>query len=147
MTEFKILLILHSLGASVWVGGHLVLALSVLPKALKKKDPEIVSSFESFFERIGIPALIVQIITGLWLAMIFLPFGDWFDFGNSISRLISIKIILLLFTLLLAAHARFFLIPVLNESNLKMLAWHIVLVTVTAVLLLLTGLSFRSGII
>ncbi len=145
--EFKILLILHTLGACVWVGGHLVLALSVLPKALKTKDPEIVSNFESYFERIGIPALIIQVLTGLRLAMIFLPVTEWFSIGNSISKLITIKIILLVTTILLAIHARFFIIPVLNVAKLKLLAWHIVMVTLLAVLLLLTGLSFRTGII
>jgi uncharacterized membrane protein len=31
---FKILVILHTLGATVWTGGHLVLAVTVLPQAL-----------------------------------------------------------------------------------------------------------------
>jgi uncharacterized membrane protein len=37
---------LHVLGASVWVGGHLVLATSVLPRALKARKPEILLGFE-----------------------------------------------------------------------------------------------------
>jgi uncharacterized membrane protein len=36
---FKILVILHTLGATVWTGGHLVLAATVLPSALKHRDP------------------------------------------------------------------------------------------------------------
>lgn len=145
--EFKILLILHTLGASVWVGGHLILAVTILPKALKLKDPEIISTFESMFERIGIPSLIIQVLTGLRLAMIFMPVRDWFDFSNSISTLISIKIILLLLTVMLAVHARFFIIPKLDADKLSMLGWHIAGVTVIAVLMLLTGLSFRIGLI
>jgi putative copper export protein len=144
--EFKILLILHTLGACVWVGGHLILAITILPKALKMKDPEIISTFESMFERIGIPSLIIQVVTGLRLAMIFMPIGDWFDFSNSISALISIKIILLLITVMLAIHARFFIIPKLNADKLSMLGWHIAGVTIIAVLMLLTGLSFRMGL-
>jgi putative copper export protein len=144
--EFKILLILHTLGACVWVGGHLILAVTILPKALKLKDPEIVSTFESMFERIGIPSLIIQVVTGLRLAMIFMPIRDWFDFSNSISTLISIKIILLLSTVMLAVHARFFIIPKLDADKLSMLGWHIAGVTIIAVLMLLTGLSFRIGL-
>jgi putative copper export protein len=145
--EFKILLILHTLGACVWVGGHLILAVTILPKALKLKDPKIISTFESMFERIGIPSLITQIITGLRLAVLFLPISEWFDFSNSISRLISIKIILLLMTVALAIHARFFIIPKLNADRLSLLGWHIIGVTVIAVLMMLTGLSFRLGLI
>jgi len=144
--EFKILLILHTLGACVWVGGHLILAITILPKALKLKDPEIISTFESMFERIGIPSLIIQVVTGLRLAMIFMPIGEWFDFSNSISALISIKIILLLITVILAIHARFFIIPKLDADKLSMLGWHIAGVTIIAVLMLLTGLSFRMGL-
>ena len=33
-----IYLIFHLLAATIWVGGHLVLALGFLPKALKNKD-------------------------------------------------------------------------------------------------------------
>jgi len=144
--EFKILLILHTLGACVWVGGHLILAITILPKALKLKDPEIISTFESMFERIGIPSLVIQVVTGLRLALIFMPIGEWFDFSNSISALISIKIILLLITVILAIHARFFIIPKLDADKLSMLGWHIAGVTIIAVLMLLTGLSFRMGL-
>ncbi|WKZ66749.1 MAG: hypothetical protein QY325_02230 [Flavobacteriales bacterium] len=40
------LLILHLLGASIWVGGHLVLLLTVLPGALKARDAERILAFE-----------------------------------------------------------------------------------------------------
>lgn len=59
----------HLLGAAVWTGGHLVLALSVLPKALRERSPQVLRDFEAGFERVGIPALIVQVASGLWLAL------------------------------------------------------------------------------
>jgi uncharacterized membrane protein len=37
---FKILVILHTLGATVWTGGHLVLAATVLPQALKNRNSQ-----------------------------------------------------------------------------------------------------------
>ncbi len=43
---FKILVILHTLGATVWTGGHLVLAVTVLPKALKSRNPDLIHQFE-----------------------------------------------------------------------------------------------------
>ena len=54
MTPFIILI--HIIAAAVWTGGHLVLAIRFLPKALKNQDPAIIDFFESSFERIGIPA-------------------------------------------------------------------------------------------
>ena len=37
-----LLLTLHILGACVWTGGHLVLAITVLPRALARRDAHIV---------------------------------------------------------------------------------------------------------
>lgn len=62
---YRLLVALHLLGAAVWVGGHLVLSISVLPRALRARDPGIIREFESGFERLGIPALLVQVVTGL----------------------------------------------------------------------------------
>ena len=75
---YRVFVALHVLGATVWVGGHLVLSLSVLPRALRSRDPRIVSEFESGFERLGIPALALQALTGLWLAKHWVPnIAEW----------------------------------------------------------------------
>ena len=71
------LLFLHLLGASVWVGGHLVLLFSVLPGALRRRDVQPVRAFEQLYERVGIPALLLQIATGIWLAGQWLPHAQW----------------------------------------------------------------------
>ena len=90
------LIILHLLGASVWVGGHLVLLLSVLPKALRDRDPTVILRFEHPFERIGIPALVLQLITGLLLAHRYVPgILPAFDFADRIHQVVAIKLILL----------------------------------------------------
>ena len=47
-----LLLIFHLLGAAIWVGGHLILAIGILPEVLKKKDPEILLNFEKKYEKI-----------------------------------------------------------------------------------------------
>lgn len=143
----KYLIVLHVLGACVWVGGHLVLALSVLPKALKKKNPEIVREFEVHYERVGIPALLLQVITGLMIAVIYMPVSEWFTFQDRAHTHIGLKLILLLITFLLAIHARLFIIPKLSQNNLSLLAWHIAAVTIIAVLMLFLGLNFRLAII
>lgn len=145
--EIKLLILFHVIGACLWVGGHLVLALSVLPKALKEKNPEVVRVFEEGFERVGIPALLLQVVTGLWMAAIYVPVREWFSFDNVMSNHIALKLILIAITVLLAVHARFFIIPRLNASNLSSLGFHILAVTLVALTLLFTGLNFRLNIV
>lgn len=141
---YNLFLTLHVLGACIWAGGHLVLALSVLPKSLKSRDIRHVTDFEASFERIGIPALVIQVITGLWLADYYVPFAGLFSLpAIGMQHLIWGKLGLLLFTLLLAAHARLRLIPKLSPATLPQLAVHIWLVTLTAAAMVVLGVSVR----
>jgi putative copper export protein len=141
-----LLLTLHILGACVWAGGHLVLAITVLPSALARRDPRILRAFEEPFEKIGIPALAVQVATGVWLASQFVPITRWLAFGNALEVRIGAKLLLLGLTAVLALHARLRLIPRLDSSNLGLLAVHIVIVTAFAVSLVIVGVSFRTGV-
>lgn len=138
------LLFLHLLGASVWVGGHLVLLFSVLPGALRRRDVQPVRQFEQLYERVGIPALLVQIVSGLWLASFWLPHGQWFD-SSPMAHLVQAKLVLLGFTALLGVHARLALIPKLDAQRLPQLGLHIVLITLTAVAFVWVGSGFRFG--
>ena len=141
-----ILVFLHILAATVWTGGHLVLATVVLPRVLAERSPEMLHNFESRYERIGIPALLIQVVTGLWLAHQLVPdVGQWFDLDNPVSRPIAAKIVLLVITILFAVDARLRLIPYLNEDNLTAMAWHIVPVTIVSVLFVFVGVAFRTG--
>ncbi len=143
---FKILVILHTLGATVWVGGHLVLAVTVLPKALQNRDPELIHQFEEHFENFGLTSLLVQVITGLGLTWIYFPnFQNFLDFDSYLSTYIGIKLLLLLGTISLAIHARFFIIPNLTKETLNSLAYHIVGVTTLAVLFVILGAGIRLG--
>lgn len=147
MTEiWFIVLFLHLLGATVWVGGHLVLALSVLPAALRARDPQIVQGFEARFERIGLPAFALQIATGLWLAWRVMPdLGAWFDLSDPMGRTIFVKLVCLAASLALALHARLSLIPRLDAATLPALGWHIRAITLVAVLFVFAGTSVRLG--
>lgn len=142
----KYLIILHVLAATVWVGGHLVLAIGILPSVLKDKDVDLLLGFETKYERVGIPALIILVVTGIYMAITYLPIAQWFNFSNDLSRHISIKIILLGMTIAFAINARFRVIPNLTTDSLKLMAFHIISVTILAVLFLVTGLSFRLNI-
>ncbi len=143
---FSLLLLFHVLGACIWAGGHLVLCLAVLPRALRARDPRIVADFERGFEKLGIPALVVQVLTGPMLALHYLPnMADWFRFQSVIADHVFAKLALLTLTVLLAAHARLRVLPQLDESRLHALAWHIVPVTVIAVLMVILGVGLRTG--
>jgi putative copper export protein len=144
--HYRLLVILHLLGASVWVGGHLVLCLSVLPRALRARDPQPVREFEGGFERIGIPALVLQVVTGLVLALRWAPDpSTWLWPTTPAAALIRLKLALLAATILLAIDARLRLVPHLDARRLPALAWHIVAVTVIAVLMLVAGAGIRTG--
>ena len=43
---YGLMLFLHVLGATVWTGGHLVLALGILPQVLRERSPERLLAFE-----------------------------------------------------------------------------------------------------
>jgi len=143
---YRLLVALHLLGESVWVGGHLILSLSVLPRALRAHDPMIVSEFESGFERLGIPALLVQVVTGLWLAHHWAPdITSWFSASTPTTRLILVKLALLGATIALAVHARLRVLPQLDAATLRFLAYHIAAVTLLGVALLVVGVAIRTG--
>ncbi len=140
------MLLLHILGATVWTGGHLVLAIAILPRVLRERSPQLLLQFESLYERVGLPALLVQVATGIWLAHRMLPApSEWFDLGNAVARPIAAKLVLLAITVVFAIDARFRVIPRLSVDNLWSLAWHIVPVTAMAVLFVVVGVSFRTG--
>jgi putative copper export protein len=140
------MLLLHILTATIWTGGHLVLSLVVLPRVLKHRSPSELLQFESGYELIGIPALLIQVATGLWLAYNLVPdVSRWFSFTDGVSRLIGFKLTLLATTIALAADARLRIVPNLSKDNLVALAWHVVPVTVIAVLFVVVGVSFRTG--
>ena len=87
---YSCVLLIHVLAATVWTGGHLVLATTVLPRALAARDPRILLDFESGYERIGMPALVLQVLTGLWMAHAMLPdVATWFALDTLQTRLIA----------------------------------------------------------
>lgn len=136
---------IHVLSATVWTGGHLVLAVTVLPRALAARDASIVHGFESGYEKIGIPALVIQVGTGLYLAYARMPDpADWFRFEDPASLWISVKFVCLLLTVLLAAHARLRLLPKLDADRLRALAWHIIPVTILSVVFVVAGVLIRT---
>lgn len=143
---YGLLLTLHILAATVWTGGHIVLAIVILPRVLRERSAQRLSEFESVYEKIGMPALIIQIVTGLMLAYRMLPdIGLWFDMSIPLAHGIAAKLTLLLLTFMFALDARFRVIPKLSAANLNDMAMHIIPVTVFSILFVIVGVSFRAG--
>lgn len=143
---YGLILFLHVLGATIWTGGHIVLSVVVLPGVLRERAPDRLLRFEAAFEKIGMPALLVQVITGVLLAKRLIPdFAGWFDFSNPVAHVVVTKLTLLAITVALALDARFRVLPKFDASRLTDMAWHIVPVTVLSVLFVAAGVSFRAG--
>lgn len=146
MSLFSVLVIIHALAATIWTGGHLVLDLGVLPKALRDRDASVIRAFEETFEPLGLGALAIQVLSGLGLAGILLPgYRGLFNPANPIGLLVGVKLLLLAATLALALHARLRLIPHLNNDTLAPLAWHIRGITALAVAFVVVGAGLRLG--
>lgn len=143
---YAFILIMHVLGATIWTGGHLVLALTILPRALGAGEPKVLLDFESAYEPLGIGALVTQVITGLWLTWYRLPdLSQWFTLDSTTSVYVSLKLLLLAVTIALALDSRLRVIPSLGPGNLRSFALHIWAVTIMAVLFVVFGVGLATG--
>lgn len=143
---YSYILLIHILAATIWTGGHLILSILILPKALRAKDPEILLEFENGFEKIGMPALFLQVATGLWLAYQLVPeISRWFTFEDYTTTSIALKLIVLGITAAFALNARFRVVPKLTADTLVLFAWYIVPVTILSVCFVILGVGIHAG--
>ena len=146
MSAFAVLVIMHALAATVWTGGHLLLDLGVLPRALRSQSAALIRNFEETFEPLGLTALAIQVITGGWMAALYLPgWQGLFRPADPIGMLVGCKLLLLAATAVLALHARLRLIPQLTDQTLGALAWHIRGITALAIAFVVVGCLIRLG--
>lgn len=143
---YKYVLVLHILSATIWTGGHLVLALALLPQILRERSVAKLLAFESAFEKLGMSALAVQVASGLWLAYSLVPeVSKWFTGESFVARLILLKLTLLALTLAVAMDARLRVIPALTAETLPGMALRIRLITLLSVAFVIVGATFRTG--
>ena len=142
----QLLLIIHLLAATVWVGGHLILLLIYVPKARKTNSLDGISFFRKNFEILGMPSLILLLLTGVLLAYDYdVSIDKWFQFKGGIARIVSIKLLLFITTITLALTATKFIFPKLKNEPKPILYVFIVLVTSIAVTMLVLGSLVRLG--
>lgn len=136
------LIFVHIKAATIWTGGHLILASRYLPRALRRNDFKIVKGFESQFEPIGLIALFILILTGPYMIIQYAPDFFELDMSSHYKKHITFKYVLLFATIILALHARLVLMP---KKALMLLAIHIIAVTLLSLLFVFVGLSTRIG--
>jgi putative copper export protein len=142
---YRYVLLVHIVSATVWTGGHLVLALRILPDVLRRRSASALLDFERRYEPLGMSALVVQVISGAWLASRLVPFSLWLTLGNPTSRMVVMKLTCLALTIAFALDARFRVLPRLRDANVQTMVPHIIAVTVLGVLFVVAGVGFRTG--
>lgn len=143
-----LLLIIHLLCAAIWVGGHILLCVAYLPKALKEKDPDIILKYEKKYEPVGMTSLFLLVVTGILMAYKYgVTIDHWFQFATPIERVISSKLVLLFLTAGFALSAQFRVLPKLktNPDTLPEMTFHIVSVTTIGIVMLIFGSFIRFG--
>jgi putative copper export protein len=143
-----LLLIIHLLSATIWVGGHLLLVFGHLPQALKEKNQNIILDYERKYEPVGMTALVLLVVTGILMAYKYgVSIEYWFHFATPIEKVVSTKLLLLLLTVLFALSAQFRVLPKLktNHDKLPEMTFHILSVTIIGVLMLVFGSFVRFG--
>lgn len=143
---YKLMVMLHLLGACAWVGGHAVLMIVVLPRALRHDEPHRILDFERGYGRLGLAALVVQLATGLWLA------SRWtgglerlFIEPTPHARLILLKLGVLACTVAFGGYAYHRALPRVERGEMRLFAACAGLTTLLAVVLVVLGVGIRTG--
>jgi putative copper export protein len=141
----RLLILLHVLGATIWTGGHLVLALVILPMARRARDARIILEFEAAYERLAVPALLVQLATGPWLALLAKPENvSWSDLATFPVSYVALKLLLVLGILALAVHAKRSVLPRLGAEDFGNYGIHVWAVTLLSVGLVAIGVVLAT---
>lgn len=146
--EKSVLIILHILGASIWIGGLLIMALGVLPKAKKANNSLLLRDYEGSFHILGMIALTLQFLTGFRLAMIYAGgMKGLFDFSNHAAVLFIWKLVLILLTMGLFVVFKKKTLSALTDSNISSASAMVWILTIIALALMILGLGFSRGIV
>lgn len=146
----KLALILHLLGACVWVGGHLYLAIRLMPPFIKTNDVKGFLAFEKSYEPLGMSALAVQVVTGFYMMHTLTPIATWTQSTGILTTLFHSKLAWLILTLITAIHARFRVVVKLQNgtyqaNTLSVMGIHVILICLYSIGFVITGAFFRWG--
>ncbi len=143
---FWAILFLHLLGATIWTGGHLVLSFAIVPRAVRAGDPAVMHDFGRGFMPLAMPALALQVLTGLWLALQVSPdWRDWLQLSDPVSAGIALKIALLVATMGIAMASHMGGHRHHGPAAVQRMARRARGMTALAVLFVATGAFLRTG--
>lgn len=109
---------LHLVAASLWCGGALVLALTILPTLWRREGLTVLPAMLLTLDRINLAALAVLLASGYALAWHWLPdAAGWFQSDLRQADLIQMKWLLLVAAAALAGWARIYLLPVWTPAR------------------------------
>ena len=143
---YRALFALHLLAAMLWAGGALLLAALLLPAVLRGRAAPHRQTLECGFERLEMPALALQVATGLWMALHLVPdWTHWLTLHGALARAIGLKAVLLVAALGLTLRSRRQTGRPGVAGAPALAAWPLALRALLALGLVLTGVSFRYG--
>lgn len=137
---YQFFVAMHVLAAAVWTGGH------VAPAAMHINDSTRIASFEQTFSNVALASLAVLTLTGVALAAYWLGrMNRLLDLSHQVSRMVSLKLILLDVTAVLGGRAYHLALPRLTGGRLGSFALYAWAVTGVSSIMLLTGVTIRTG--
>lgn len=114
--------------------------------AIKQKDISLINDFRYKFGKIGMPSLIILLITGILSAYDYdVTFYKWFSFSTAIETIVSIKLLLVFATLAAVIYTQKFVFPKLTSQNMMPTIIGISIVTFFSVAMLILGSFVRIG--
>ncbi|MCA9286018.1 MAG: hypothetical protein KDA22_12415 [Phycisphaerales bacterium] len=143
---YKLLVMLHVLGACIWIGGSIALVSIVLPPAMRERRAEPVVAFERRFGWLGLGALTAQLLTGTWLGLVHL--GDLrtiFAEPKATTHLVLTKLVLALVVFGWGGYEYHIMALRLKADGLRRFNAHAWTTVALSVLLLVLGVAIRTG--
>ncbi|MEZ6172046.1 MAG: hypothetical protein R3B58_03630 [Phycisphaerales bacterium] len=118
---YKLMVITHLMGSALWIGGHMVLLFAIIPYAFRTRSTDAVVQFERQFGPIGLAALGIQVVSGLWLAHHWIgSFSKIIAEPTMHTRMIAAKMVVLILTICVAAFTQHRVVSRLSEKNLQL---------------------------
>lgn len=144
---YPILVLIHVLAATMWVGAHLILVTGPLIKTIKSRDVKPTLEFYRAFSWPATIALIVAALVGLALAYMRHPPSSWLDFGEPSGR-IGEKIFLFIALLVILGYAHYKVVPVMRSGGEKAVRTTVIYAIIATLLSLgfpVLGIMIRFG--
>ncbi len=143
---YKLLVILHILGAAVLVGTNLVLLLSVIPKAKKAGDIQVIRGFLAGVGQAGVHGLAAQFVTGIWLATPqFKGISAAFQAREVFATHVGAKLLIAIVVTVLIVIMRRRIAPKLSLETLGSFTAMAATITALGILLVALGVGLRTG--